>query len=229
MSLAADPQVVALVPMRRHSARVEGKNYRVIAGQPLYAYILESLSQCKAISKIVVDTDSPEITRGIRELFPQVILIDRPEHLRADDVPMNEILLHDIEQVDSRFYLQTHCTNPLLSADTIDNAVQSFFEGWPGVDSLFSVTPFQTRFWTVKGDPVNHNPHELIPTQDLEPLLLENSCLYVFSGEGLKDNDHRIGQKPILFEIDHEEAVDIDTEWDFTLAELLLQARDLKS
>jgi CMP-N-acetylneuraminic acid synthetase len=208
MSLAADPQVVALVPMRRHSARVEGKNYRVIAGQPLYAYILESLSQCKAISKIVVDTDSPEITRGIRELFPQVILIDRPEHLRADDVPMNEILLHDIEQVDSRFYLQTHCTNPLLSA---------------------SVTPFQTRFWTVKGDPVNHNPHELIPTQDLEPLLLENSCLYVFSGEGLKDNDHRIGQKPILFEIDHEEAVDIDTEWDFKLAELLLQARDSNS
>jgi CMP-N-acetylneuraminic acid synthetase len=225
MSLAADPQVVALVPMRHHSARVEGKNYRVIAGQPLYAYILESLSQCKAISKIVVDSDSPEITRGIRELFPQVMLIDRPEHLRADDVPMNEILLHDIEQVDSRYYLQTHCTNPLLSADTIDNAVQSFFEGWPGKDSLFSVTSMQTRFWTTEGLPINHSPHELIPTQDLDPLLLENSCLYIFSKEGLKEHGHRIGEKPILFEIDPEEAVDIDTEWDFKLAELLLQIR----
>ena len=211
MTPSVDQSVVALVPMRHHSQRVEGKNYRQIAGQPLYAYILESLTQCKTISKIIVDTDSPEITRGIQELFPQIMLIDRPEHLIADDVPMNEILLHDVELVDSKFYLQTHCTNPLLRAGTIANAIQSFFEGWPDKDSLFSVTPFHTRFWTTKGEPINHNPHELIPTQDLEPLLLENSCLYIFSEEGLKKNGHRIGERPILFEIDHEEAVDIDT------------------
>lgn len=229
MNPVVDPQIVALVPMRHHSARVQGKNYRQIAGRPLYAYILESLSQCKPISKIVVDTDSPDIAKGIRASFPQVMLIDRPKHLIADDVPMNEILLHDVELVDSRFYLQTHCTNPLLTTATVSNAIQSFFKGWPEKDSLFSVTPFQTRFWTVKGEPINHNPHELIPTQDLEPLLLENSCLYIFPKEGLKVTGHRIGKKPILFEIDHEEAVDIDTEWDFKLAELLLQARQLKA
>jgi CMP-N-acetylneuraminic acid synthetase len=222
---ATDQSVVALVPMRHHSARVEGKNYRLISGKPLYAYIFESLLKCEQVSKIVVDTDSPVITEGIQEAFPQVELILRPAHLTADDIPMNEILLHDVEQAEGICFLQTHSTNPLLKAETIASAIETFFRGWPESDSLFSVTHMQTRFWTTKGVPVNHNPQELIPTQDLDPLLLENSCLYIFSKEGLKQLGHRIGEKPILYEINPEEALDIDTEWDFKLAEMILRTR----
>lgn len=212
----------ALVPMRHHSARVEGKNYRMMAGRPLFTYILDTLLSCKRISKIVVDTDSPVIREGLREGFPQVEVLPRPSHLTADDVPMNEILLHDIQQVHSDFYLQTHTTNPLLTSTTIEKAIESFTQAWPGKDSLFSVTPFQTRLWTSEAKPVNHDPTELIPTQDLEPLFIENSCLYIFPREGLIEHQHRIGKSPILFEIEPDEAVDIDTEWDFALAEVLL-------
>ena len=222
MSPAADHSVVALVPMRHHSARVEGKNYRPIAGRPLYTYILDTLLQCEQVSRVVVDTDSPIIIQGIEQAYPEIEIIPRPPHLTADDVPMNDILLHDIERVDSSFYLQTHSTNPLLSSDTIARAIQAFFEGWPEKDSLFSVTPIQNRFWTIKGEPVNHNPEELIPTQDLDPLLLENSCLYIFSKAGLREGGHRIGEKPILFEMDPGEAVDIDTEWEFKLTGYIL-------
>ena len=107
MSPVDEQKVVALVPMRHHSQRVEDKNFRPIAGRPLYAYILETLLQCKSVSKVVVDTDSPVITEGIRQSFPQVELIARPMHLTADDVPMNDILLYDVEQVQAEFYLQT--------------------------------------------------------------------------------------------------------------------------
>lgn len=229
MKPASNPTVVALVPMRHHSQRVEGKNFRSIAGRPLYAYILETLLQCRAVTKVVVDTDSPIITEGIRQSFPGVELIARPKHLTADDVPMNDILLYDVEQVQAEFYLQTHCTNPLLQVDTISQGIHAFFQAWPRRDSLFSVSPFQARLWTAKGEPVNHNPEELIPTQDLEPLLIENSCLYIFSREGLMARRHRIGQTPILFEIDNEEAVDIDTEWEFTFAEYRLMARQVET
>jgi CMP-N-acetylneuraminic acid synthetase len=225
MNSTIDRSVVALVPMRHHSARVEGKNYRLIAGRPLYAYILESLLDCKNVSKIMVDTDSAVITKGIRGTYPQVEIIPRPPHLTADDIPMNDILLHDVEQADGEFYLQTHSTNPLLKASTIERAIDTFFQGWPERDSLFSVTPFQTRLWTQEGKPVNHNPEELIPTQDLDPLYVENSCIYIFSREGLVERRHRIGRSPKLFEIDSEEAIDIDTEWEFKLAEFLLESR----
>ena len=225
MKPASKHTVVALVPMRHHSQRVEGKNYRPIAGRPLYVYILETLLSCEYVSKVVVDTDSPIIAEGLRQSFPQVEIIARPNHLTADDVPMNDILLYDVEQVEADFYLQTHSTNPLLKADTITGAIDAFFGGWPEKDSLFSVTPFQTRLWTTRGEPVNHDPAELIPTQYLEPLLMENSCLYIFSREGLMTRHNRIGQKPTLFQINQEEAMDIDTEWEFRLAEYLLSAR----
>jgi len=229
MASIAEQTVVALVPMRHHSQRVAGKNFRPIAGRILYEYILETLLQCTLVSKVVVDTDSPIITEGIRQSFPQVEIIARPKHLTADDVPMNDILLYDVEQVQANYYLQTHCTNPLLRTETISKAIQAFFNGWPRQDSLFSVTPFQTRLWTARGEPVNHNPSELIPTQDLEPLMIENSCMYIFSREGLKARQNRIGQSPILFEINPEEAVDIDTEWEFILAEFLLRARQAEA
>lgn len=225
MSPVNEQQVVALVPMRHHSARVEGKNYRSIAGRPLYSYILDTLLRCKRISKVVVDTDSPVISQGLQQDYPEIEILPRPDHLAADDVPMNEILLHDTQQIPSNFYLQTHSTNPLLKATTIDSAIETFFQAWPEKDSLFSVTPFQTRLWTAEGLPVNHDPDVLIPTQDLNPLMLENSCIYIFSREGLIEWRNRIGRSPLLFVIDHEEAVDIDTEIEFEFAESLLNRR----
>ena len=107
-------KLAALVPMRHHSQRVPGKNYRPLAGKPLFHHIIETLLAVPEIETVIVDTDSEPVMDGVRRHFPTVKLIQRPEHLRADDVPMNEILLYDTEQVDADFYLQTHATNPLL-------------------------------------------------------------------------------------------------------------------
>ncbi|MDO8753985.1 MAG: acylneuraminate cytidylyltransferase family protein, partial [Anaerolineales bacterium] len=99
-------KLAALVPMRHHSQRVPGKNYRPLAGKPLFHHILETLLAVPEIDTLIVDTDSEPVMDGVRRFFPAVKLIQRPEHLRADDVPMNEILLHDTAQVDADFYLQ---------------------------------------------------------------------------------------------------------------------------
>ena len=139
-------KLVALVPMRHHSQRVPGKNYRNLAGKPLYQHIIETLLAVPEINEIVVDTDSQPVMNGLRENFPQVKLIDRPEHLRADDMPMNEILIYDAEQFPAEFYLQTHSTNPLLKAETISDAIQAFRNNYPKLDSLFSVSTFSTFF-----------------------------------------------------------------------------------
>ena len=211
--------------MRHHSQRVPGKNYRDLAGKPLYQHIIETLLAVPEVNEIVVDTDSIPIIAGLRESFPQVKIINRPENLRADDIPMNEILIYDTEQYPADFYLQTHSTNPLLKAETISKAIQIFHENFPEKDSLFSVTRWQTRFYDKDGSAINHNPRELIQTQDLPPIYEENSCIYIFTRANLVANRHRISDHPLMFEIPRLEAVDIDEESDFQIAELLMHAR----
>ena len=216
-------KLVALVPMRHHSQRVPGKNYRDLAGKPLYQHIIETLLAVPEINEIVVDTDSDPVMNGLRENFSQVKIINRPDHLRADDMPMNEILIHDTEQFPADFYLQTHSTNPLLKAETISKAIQTFNENYPKHDSLFSVTRWQTRFYDKDGNAVNHNPKELIQTQDLPPMYEENSCIYIFTRENLIAKRHRISDHPLMFEIDADEAWDIDEELDFVITDFLMK------
>jgi CMP-N-acetylneuraminic acid synthetase len=133
--------------MRHNSERVPGKNYRSFAGKPLYHYILNSLLSCPPISEVVVDTDSPAIVQDASEHFPNVRLIERPAHLKDGTTPMNDVLLHDVKQVDADYYLQTHSTNPLLGTETITRAITLFLAKHPMYDSLFSVTRIQSRLW----------------------------------------------------------------------------------
>ena len=221
-------KITALVPMRHHSQRVPGKNYRPLAGKPLFHHIIESLLAVPEINDIVVDTDSEPVMDGFRRFFPQVKIIDRPGHLRADDIPMNEILLHDTEQFPAEFYLQTHSTNPLLKAETVSRAIQLLLADYPKHDSLFSVTRLQTRLYDRDGNAINHNPRELIQTQDLPPVYEENSCIYIFNRENLAAKRHRISDHPLMFEIDADEAWDIDEELDFAITDFLL-SRQLKN
>lgn len=218
-------KLAALVPMRHHSQRVPGKNYRPLAGKPLFHHIIETLLAVPQIQTVMVDTDSEPVMDGLRANFPQVKIINRPESLRADDVPMNDILLHDTAQIEADYYLQTHSTNPLLKSKTISRGIQTFLADYPKYDSLFSVTRLQTRLYDKDGRAINHNPRELIQTQDLPPVYEENSCLYLFTRENLIKNHHRIGDKPFLFEIDADEAWDIDEELDFSICDFLMSRK----
>lgn len=217
-------RLTALMPMRHTSERVPGKNYRPFGdGRPLFHHMIDVLAACPQIDKIVIDTDSPTIKEDCTSCFPDVIVLERPQHLLDGMTPMNDVLLHDIAEVDSEFYLQTHATNPLLKNETMQKAIDTFFHRYPIYDSLFSVTRVQTRFWDSLARAVNHNPDILIRTQDLPPFYEENSCIYIFEGRLLKERHNRIGNRPYLFEIERLEAQDIDEEIDFRIADLIFK------
>ena len=220
------PTIAALVPMRHHSERIPGKNYRLFAGKPLYHHIVQTLLECPEISQIVIDTDSPVIREDAEQNFPQVTLLERPEHLRAGTMPMNEILMHDVGMTRADLFIQTHSTNPLLPASTISRAIRFFLSNRNSHDSLFSVTKRHVRLWDSDGSPINHDPDILLRTQDLPPIFEENSCIYIFSRESLLKFGSRIGKKPLMFETDPVEAWDIDDETDFILAERLFKCQN---
>jgi len=217
------PKLIALVPMRHHSQRVPGKNYRPLVGRPLFHHIIETLMAVLEIDEVVVDTDSEPVMDGLRKNFPNVKIIDRPQHLRADDIPMNDILIHDTDLTPADFYLQTHSTNPLLKPETVSRAINIFLADYPSHDSLFSVTRLQTRLYDQNGHAINHDPKELIRTQDLPPVYEENSCIYIFNRENLIAKQHRISDRPLMFEIPADEAWDIDEELDFEICQFLLK------
>jgi CMP-N-acetylneuraminic acid synthetase len=152
-------------------------------------------------------------------------VLKRPDHLLDGKIPMNDILLNVTQQISSRFYFQTHSTNPLLTPETIAAAIEKFHAVFPVYDSLFSVTKKHIRLWDNLSRPINHNQNILLRTQDLPPVYEENSCMYLFSKEILEKKRNRIGNRPFLFEIPELEAQDIDIEINFRVAEILYGLR----
>ncbi|MFZ3140028.1 acylneuraminate cytidylyltransferase family protein [Polaromonas sp.] len=215
-------KIVALLPMKANSERVKGKNFRDFCGKPLFRWILDTLLAVEEIDQIVINTDARDIlaANGLVDT-DRVVIRDRKPEICGDFVSMNKVLADDVSNIDADMFLMTHTTNPFLSPDTIRKSIQAYKTGVENgtADSLFTVDKIQTRFYKQDGIPVNHDPKNLLRTQDLEAWFEENSNLYIFSRESFISTDARIGNKPILFEGPRIESVDIDdqADWDFAV------------
>lgn len=220
--LRAKPRVVALLPMKANSERVRGKNFRDFCGKPLFRWILDTLLQVEEIDQVVINTDARQILadNGLVE-SDRIVIRDRKPEICGDFVSMNLVLADDVANVDADVYLMTHTTNPLMSADTVRGALKAFQDarGEGKADSLFTVDKIQTRFYRSDCSAVNHDPDNLIRTQDLEPWFEENSNLYLFTRDSFARTNARIGKQPMMYEGPRFESIDIDDpqDWDFAV------------
>lgn len=223
---------IALLPMKAHSERISGKNFKELSGKPLFSWILDTLLKIEEIDKIVINTDAKGVLaeHGLVESDHIIIRERRPE-ICGDHVSMNLIIKDDLDATDADRYIMTHTTNPLLSANTIRKALMLFESAKisGSADSLFGVTRFQSRFYKFDGSPINHDPNNLVRTLDLEPWFEENSCIYIFDKESFSKSGARIGQNPMLFEVPKLEAIDIDEKEDWFLANAVASYQDESS
>jgi CMP-N-acetylneuraminic acid synthetase len=219
---AHKPRIVALLPMKANSERVKGKNFKNFCGKPLFRWILDSLLSIEEIDHVIINTDARAVLaeHGLTET-ERIVIRDRKPEICGDLVSMNLVLADDVANVDADVYLMTHTTNPLMSAGTVRGAIAAFLAGRESgqADSLFTVDKIQDRFYRGDGSPINHDPNNLIRTQDLEPWFQENSNLYIFTRESFGSTNARIGRKPVLYESPPFESVDIDgpQDWDFAI------------
>lgn len=214
-------KVAALVPIKGHSERVKGKNFRDFCGKPLYYHIIHTLDRVYAIDEVIIDTDSQRVIAEAPKLSHKIQIIERPAELCGDYISTNRIFEYDLSQTKADIYVQTHATNPILKAETIAKAIAKFISIEDEYDSLFSVSVYQSRFYMYDGTPINHDPENLIRTQDLRPIYEENSSLYVFTKESFQKKRRRIGIKPFMFVTPPIESTDIDDELTLRIAELL--------
>ena len=214
-------RIVALLPMKANSERVRGKNFRDFCGKPLFRWILDSLLEVREIDQVVINTDARDIlAKSGLVSNDRVFIRDRHKEICGDFVSMNLIIEDDVYNVDADIYIMTHTTNPLVSSNTIRNALDTFLIKNKGsIDSLFTVDKIQSRFYRPSGEAINHDPNNLIRTQDLEPWYEENSNLYIFTRESFEKTKARIGESPFMYESPKFESIDIDThsDWDFAV------------
>ena len=211
-------KVVALLPIKHESERVPNKNFRKINGLYLFEHILKKLLLSELIDHVVINTDSSRVQNILKKKkYANVYVHLRPKEICGNYVSMNKIIEHDIKLIDSDIFIQTHSTNPLLKLSTINSAVNSYISNRHDYDSVFSVSKVQKRFYDKDCLPFNHDPN-MLTTQHLDPLFEENSCLYIFCKNSfLQNNKNRIGKKPLMFETEKIESLDIDTEEDLLI------------
>lgn len=220
------PSITALVPMKGVSERVASKNVRPLCGKPLLFWALDALHKARRVERVVVDTDDDEIAALVHEHHPDTVVLRRPEQLHGQHITGNELIGWELTQVEGEHFGQFHVTSPLLTPGTIDQAVEKYMASLDAThDSLFSVT--EHHFWLFDkfGKPINSDTKKLVRSQDLAPIYEDNNAIHLFSRTSFERNGSRIGASPQMFPISKVEAIDIDWEDDFEIAEAVMKAR----
>ena len=215
-------RIVAAIPIKTISKRVPRKNFRDFAGKPLYSYIISAALNAGSFDDVYVDTDSDEIKTYASAVGAKVI--DRVPELAEDTANGNDLMVyHSSVLPDADVIFQLYATAPLLSADSIRSCVKTLEEN-RGYDSIFTVTEEYGWYW-YQNMPVNYRPSVLPRSQDATPVVKESTGLYGIYRETVEKYRERIGTKPHMYIIPHEEALDIDTDFDFTYAEATARDR----
>jgi CMP-N-acetylneuraminic acid synthetase len=218
----------AIFPMRAGSKRVPDKNIRMMNGRPLYEWAIDMALTCEKIDKIILTTDIQEVLDKYKN-HDRIITLERPENLR-DNCDINWVMDDVLNRVDGEHFIQLQVTSPLLTKETTDNSIETYFDNLENHNTLFSVYPMQLRVFDKDKKPVNHKLEDAPTTQDLDLWYVEDNAIYIFSRSSFNKNNKRvIGQQdlPYLLPISKIDSADIDDEEDFELAELLLKGKSV--
>lgn len=217
--------MIVFIPFKAASTRVPNKNLKDFGGKQLWRHTVDKF--IAAGHTVHVSTDA--------EIDTTAKVTVRPASLTLPSTSMNAVILHWLENTaagvpDDTPIAQVHCTTPFLKPETVSRAA-AFAEY--GADCAVAVNEIRARLWRHEGRPgggtyipVNHNPMLLEDTQQLPPILAENSLFYIFTKGTFLETHNRLGRRPWLCPVVFPENVDIDTMVDWHLAKTLLEMED---
>jgi YrbI family 3-deoxy-D-manno-octulosonate 8-phosphate phosphatase len=221
--------VIAVVPARRGSKSIAGKNSRPIAGRPLAGWAIAAALGAELVERTVVATDDPQVATLARGMGAEVH--ERSAASASDTAPTEAVLAEVLEATAGEHFVLLQPTSPLTAAADVDAAIGLYRDG--GYDSVLSVAP-QTRFvWTEDGDGAaaawNYDPRARPRRQEAEPILVENGALYVFSAELLRREGARLGGRVGLYRMGPETYHELDEPEDWGLVAGLLARRQRRA
>lgn len=202
-------KIVAIIPVKKISKRVKGKNFKQIHKKPLYRYLLDKLKYAK-FDEIYIDSDSKIIERYCKN--KNYKFIKRLPYLKKDTANGNDLLNYHAKIIKADIYFQLFITAPLLKVTTINKCIDFLIKSKKH-DSILTSKKIYSWFW-FQNKPINYNPKILPRSQDAQPVVVETTGLYGIKKGALLKQKSRIGKKPFFYEVSNEESLDIDNKED---------------
>ena len=226
---------LAIIPARGGSKRIPRKNIALVAGKPLIAWAIENAQQTKGVDRIVVSTDDLEIAEVSKKWGAEVPFI-RPEEYARDETPGTDVILHAVRWLEENenyrptSILLLQPTSPLREVEDIEKALELLNSG--RTDSVVSVCPVhQHPYWMKKLDaegrmsPFVEVAKEIDRRQDLPPVYGLNGAIYLVTRDALMNGRSFYTPNTLATIMPEEHSLDMDTEWDLHVADLILKAR----
>lgn len=224
---------IGVICARGGSKGLPNKNLRPLGGVPLIAHTIKQALECQALDVVAVSSDSQEILQTARA-FGVKHLVERPAHLASDDASKIPAIRHCVEQVEHEtgefsYVADLDCTVPFRLVSDIEDAFRSIEAA--GVSSLISVTLarklpyFNLVELNEQGYVRVSKPTDppLVRRQDAPICFDMNASIHIWRRDTLFANDSRFQDDTIVFEMPFERSIDIDTEIEFTINELLMK------
>lgn len=212
------------ITVKLQSERVPYKSIQLLAGQPLVNYPLKILNQVDDISQIYLCCSERRVEEYIDRNLDYCYL-ERPTSLDSNETTFNDVLDFLIKDIKEDNIVFLSCTSPFIHPGTINEMIRMMKT--ENFDSSFLATKVNSYCW-YQGKPLNFSLERKIPrTQDLEPVIIETSGLYIFSKANYLRTKRRVGNKPFIKFASQYEDIDIDTIDDLNLARIIGDTRDL--
>ena len=216
-------EVSAIIVARKGSKRIKSKSLLKLNGESLIERKIHQLQKCKNVDRIIFGSDSDEMLKLAKLAGAEVV--HRPECFCNEELASaNDMIKNMMDLVETDVVIWTHCTNPLITPSTYDNAISTYFDNLDKYDSLLSVVELKEHLWK-DNKPFNYNPYAKrhIPARELPPLYMQDGGIFIQSYANMKNNSYFFGKKPYLFIIPEKEFLDINNWKDYILAKGIIQ------
>lgn len=224
-------KTAALIPCRTGSKGIPGKNFRDFNGKQLWMWTYEAALKSGVFDRIILSSDG-----GFPEGdYPKNVVVDnkRPEQLCTDEVTTDQVLVYySFENRDIELWAILQVTSPLRTAQDIKGAFQKAKSN--SCDSLVSVVHNPGMIWVDKAAGVKgveypiatYHIHKRPMRQDRQDWYMENGAIYFSKTHTVTQMLSRLGGKIILYPMPQERSLEIDTEFDWKLAEYVSREVD---
>ncbi len=215
-----DGKLAALITVRKGSQRIPNKNLKEFCNTSLLEIKINQLKEVKFIDDIIVNSDWDEALEIAKKLG--VNTFKRNNYYASSNINGSDFHRHIAENTPKEYKYIMYCppTSPLIKIETINKIIETFFNNKYSNDSIVSTTINKTFMWK-DNKPLNYNLNNTPKSQDLPNIHILNHAICINTRENQIKNKSLVGKKPILFNIDDLEAIDIDYPLQFEIAEFL--------
>jgi CMP-N,N'-diacetyllegionaminic acid synthase len=212
--------IKAIVPVRSGSIRVANKNLKPFSGSTLLELRVKQLMTLPFLDGVVVSSNDPEMLRVASELGAETH--ERDPYFASNTVSMSEVYENMASAVAADDIMYALVTTPLVTNESFIQAFQQFRNLPEGYDSITTVADVK-EFLLQDGKPLNYDGNKIPRSQDLPEIVKLTFCISMLPRTTMIEKRSCLGKKPFYLRLSQQESVDIDTPFDFDMAELLYQ------